>query len=246
MSINSFLGLQVRQGRWDKTKGIYKFGFNPSVGNSEVTISDNGSDYDALTEASVIKVSSSNTNDTSDGTGARTVRVSGLDGDYNEIEETVTLNGQTAVNTTNSYLRIFRAKVLTAGTGDQNAGDIHMGTGAVSSGVPATSIAKITTGENQTLMAVWTVPAGYTGHLYQVDFSSNIQGSVYLTARVKVREFGGVYQTKEKGTFTSAALKFDLELPTTVTEKSDIKLTCEANANTHGVSGSFIMLYIKN
>lgn len=246
MSINSFLGLQVRQGRWDKTKGLYKFGFHPSVGNTEVTISDNGSDYDALTEASVIKVSSSNTNDTSDGTGARTVLVSGLDGDYNEIEETVTLNGQTAVNTTNSYLRIFRAKVLTAGTGGENAGDIHMGTGAVSSGVPATSIAKISTGENQTLMAVWTVPAGYTGYLYQVDFSSNIQGSVYLTARVKCREYGGVYQTKEKGTFTTDALKFDLELPQVIPEKSDCKLTCIASANTHGVSGSFIMLYIKN
>jgi len=246
MSINSFLGLQVRQGRWDKTKGIYKFGFHPSVGSSEVTISDNGSDYDALTEASVIKVSSSNTNDTSDGTGARTVRLSGLDGDYNEVEETVTLNGQTAVNTTNSYLRIFRAKVLTAGTGEKNAGDIHMGTGAVSSGVPATSIAKISSNENQTLMAVWTVPAGFTGYLYQVDFSSNVQGSVYLTARVKVREFGSVYQTKEKGTFTNNALRFDLELPTVITEKSDIKLTCQASANTHAVSGSFIMLYIKN
>jgi len=121
-----------------------------------------------------------------------------------------------------------------------------MGTGAVSSGVPATSIAKISSNENQTLMAVWTVPAGFTGYLYQVDFSSNVQGSVYLTARVKVREFGSVYQTKEKGTFTNNALRFDLELPTVITEKSDIKLTCQASANTHAVSGSFIMLYIKN
>jgi len=246
MSIQSLLGLQVRKDQVHNTKGIHKFGFNSSVGNSEVTISDNGSDYDALTSPSIVKISSSSTADTSDGTGARTINISGLDENYNEISEDITLNGQTAVNSTNSYIRVFRAKVLTAGSGGANAGDIHIGTGAVSSGVPATSIAKISIGENQTLMAVWTVPAGYTGYLYQIEFSSNVQGSVYLTARVKIREFEGVYQTKEKGTFTTDALKFDLELPTVITEKSDIKLTCIASANTHGVSGSFILLYVKN
>lgn len=246
MAIQSLLGLQVRKDQISNLKGVYKFGFNSAIGTSEATISDNGADYDALTSASVVKVSSSSANDTSAGTGARTVNISGLDGDYNEINEDITLNGQTAVNSTKSYIRVFRARVLTAGSGDKNAGDIHIGTGAVSSGVPATSIAKISTGENQTLMATWTIPAGYTGYLYSVEFNSNVQGSVYLTSHLKVRPFGGVYQTKEKGTFTTSPLKFDLELPTVITEKSDVKLTCKASANTHGVSGSFIILYEKN
>lgn len=246
MSLDSYVGLQIRQGKRYNTLGVYKFGFNSSVGNSEVTVSDNGSDYDALTSASIVKISSSSTADTSDGTGARTINISGLDENYNEVNENITLNGQTAVNSTNLYIRVFRAKVLTAGSGGANAGDIHIGTGAVSSGVPATSIAKISTGENQTLMAVWTIPANYTGYLYKVEFSSNVQGSVYLTAKVKVRDFGGVYQTKEKGTFTTDALSFDIDLPLEIPEKSDIKLTCVASANTHGVSGSFILLYVKN
>src|SRR5210317_2657610 len=118
-------------------KQVYKFGQNAVVGNSMETIWQQGGLYSYPPSASTTTVSSSNANDTSAGTGARTVQIVGLDGDYNEISETIILNGQTAVTTTNSFLRVNRGVVLTAGSGGVNAGIIYVGTGTVTLGVPA-------------------------------------------------------------------------------------------------------------
>jgi hypothetical protein len=118
-------------------KQVFKFGQNASVGNSIETIWLEGGLYVYPPSATTMTVSSSDVNDTSAGTGARTVLISGLDGSYNEISETITMNGQTPVTTSNSYLRVNRALVLTAGSGGVNAGIIYVGTGTVTSGVPA-------------------------------------------------------------------------------------------------------------
>ena len=154
--------LQVARGQVAYHESVYKFGNNAAVANVTETIWQQGGLYSYLSAASVLKVSSSSANDTSAGTGARTVELFGLDGDYNEINEVVTLNGQTAVNTTQSYLRINRMIVRSAGSGGANAGVIYAGTGTVTTGVPANIYATINgDGSNQTLMALWTVPAGY-------------------------------------------------------------------------------------
>ena len=109
--------LQVARGQIAYHKPLFKFGNNPTVGDSTETIWSQGGLYSYLSAATVLKVSSSSANDTSAGTGARTVQLYGLDADYNEINEAVTLNGQTAVNTTNEFLRINRMIVRSAGTG---------------------------------------------------------------------------------------------------------------------------------
>ena len=129
--------LQVAQGQIAYHKHVYKFGQNVTVGDSVETIWAQGGLYSYPPSATTMTVSSSDTNDTSAGTGARTVLISGLDGDYNEISETITLNGQTPVTTTNSFIRVNRAIVLTAGSGGANAGIIYVGTGTVTTGVPA-------------------------------------------------------------------------------------------------------------
>ena len=116
--------LQVARGQIPGHYGLFKFGNNTIVGNSLETIWAEGGLYSYLTAATVLKVSSSSTDDTSAGTGARTVELSGLDADYNEISDLVTLNGQTPVNTTKLFLRINRMVVRSAGSGGVNAGVI--------------------------------------------------------------------------------------------------------------------------
>ena len=161
-----------------------KFGFNADIDDSLETIWSEGGLYSYLTSATVLKISSASTDDASAGTGARTITISGLDGSYNQISESVTLNGQTAVNTTNSFLRVFRMIVDTAGSGGQNAGKIYAGTGTVTSGVPANKYGVIDVGDNQTLMCFWTVPAGYTAYLHQIDISmKSLHGIFVLPAK---------------------------------------------------------------
>ena len=198
---NEPFDLQVSRNQIYDHKVIFKFGFNPDINGIEETIWDSGGIYAYPSAATVMKVSSSSTNDTAAGTGARTIVVEGLDGDYNEVEEIVTLNGQTAVNTTTSFLRVNRAYVLTAGSGGTAAGDIYVGVGTVTAGVPATIYAQITLGNNQTLMAIWTVPAGYTGYFDHFNVATGTTNpNQYVGMRVIQRNLGGVFRTLIKQT----------------------------------------------
>jgi hypothetical protein len=205
-----------------------------------------------LSAASVLKVSSSSANDTSAGTGARTVELFGLDGDYNEINEVVILNGQTAVNTTLSYLRINRMIVRSAGSGGSNDGIIYAGTGTVTTGVPANIYATINgDGSNQTLMAVWTVPAGYTGYLMQYDVSNGTTSNTPAVCKLTLvaRPNGEVFQSKDvKSLTTGMHIENTLFVPIKFTEKTDIEVRAVSSSASviFDISAALEIIYIKN
>ena len=232
-------------------KQVYKFGQNASVGNSIETIWLEGGLYVYPPSATTMTVSSSDANDTSAGTGARTVLISGLDGSYNEISETITMNGQTPVTTSNSYLRVNRALVLTAGSGGVNAGIIYVGTGTVTSGVPANKYTTINgDGTNQSLQAFWTVPAGYTAYIYQTNISTGTSSATpaILKTLLVVRPFGGVFNTKEIITLHEGNHLQDYSFPLKITEKSDIEFRAESSSAsvTYNVSASLNIMYKQN
>lgn len=244
--------LQVARGQISYHESVYKFGNNAQVADSIETIWQQGGLYSYLSAESVLKVSSGSANDTSAGTGARTVELFGLDGDYNEISETVTLNGQTAVNTTLSYLRINRMIVRSAGSGGANAGIIYAGTGTVTTGVPANIYATINgDGSNQTLMALWTVPAGYTGYLMQYDVSNGTTSNTPAVCKLLLvaRPQGEVFQSKDvKSLTTGMHIENTLVVPIKFAEKTDIEARAVSSSNsvTFDISASFEIIYIKN
>jgi hypothetical protein len=232
-------------------KQVYKFGQNADVGNSLETIWLEGGLYAYPPSATTMTVSSSDANDTSAGTGARTIQISGLDGDYNEISETITMNGQTPVTTTNSFLRVNRGIVLTAGSGGVNAGIIYVGTGTVTSGVPANKYTTINgDGTNQTLQAFWTVPAGYTAYVYQTNISTGSSSATpaVLKTLLVVRPFGGVFNTKEVITLSDGNHLQDYSFPLKITEKSDIEFRAESSSPSvsFNVSASLNIMYKQN
>jgi len=245
--------LQIARGQIAWHNPLFKFGNNATVGNSLETIWAEGGLYSYLTAATVLKVSSSSTDDTSAGTGARTVQLYGLDGDYNEINELVTLNGQTAVNTTQSFLRINRMVVRSAGSGGANAGVIYAGTGTVTTGVPANVYASINgvAGSNQTLMALWTVPAGYTAYLLQYDVSNGTTSNTPAVCKLilAVRPYGEVFQSKDvKSLTTGMHVEETFSVPQKITEKSDIEVRAISSSAsvTFDISAAFEIVYIKN
>ena len=245
--------LQVSRGQIPGHYGLFKFGNNTTVGDSLETIWAEGGLYSYLTAATVLKVSSSSTDDTSAGTGARTVQLYGLDGDYNEINELVTLNGQTAVNTTQSFLRINRMIVRSAGSSGANAGVIYAGTGTVTTGVPANVYASINgiAGSNQTLMALWTVPAGYTAYLLQYDVSNGTTSNTPAVCKLilAVRPYGEVFQSKDvKSLTTGMHVEESFAIPQKFTEKSDIEVRAISSSNSvsFDISAAFEIVYIRN
>jgi len=241
--------LQVARSQIAGHETIFKFGFNPDVDDALETIWAEGGLYSYLSAATILKVSSSSTDDTAAGTGARTVEIFGLDGNYNEISETVTLNGQTAVNTTNSYLRINRGIVRSAGSGGQNAGVIYAGTGTVTAGVPANKYLSIAIGDNQTLMALWTVPAGYTAFVVQTDVTlATTQSSKYCTAKLVSRPDGEVFQVKDVFVKSQGSTTQVYSIPIRFDEKTDIEWRAigDSAGSDIAISAGMEILYIKN
>lgn len=240
--------LQVSRGQIQGHKTLFKFGNNADINGSLETIWSQGGLYAYPASAIAMKVSSSSTDDAAAGTGARTVVVFGLDQNYNEASETVELDGQTEVLTTTTFIRVFRAYVATAGSGGTAAGTIYVGTGTVTAGVPATVYAEIALGENQTTMALWTVPAGYTLYITGGTFSAASNNvAQYVLGKFVVRPFGGVFRNAADITVNSNVFRYDWEIPLAISEKSDIEARAIALAGTNFyVTAAFEGMYIKN
>lgn len=245
---NEPFDLQVARGQIPNHKSLFKFGNNADINGSLETIWSHGGLYVYPTSAIQMKVSSTSANDTSNGTGARTIVVSGLNQNYDEVSETVTLNGQNAVLTVNTFIRVFRSYVVLAGSGNTAEGTIYIGTGTVTAGVPATVYAEIVIGENQTLMAIWTVPAGYTLYINQGIFSAASNNAAqYILGKFMIRPFGSVFRNAADLTANSNVIPYNFEIPLAVPEKSDIEARGIALAGTNFyTTASFEGIYIKN
>lgn len=223
---------------------LHKFGYNGTVPATEETIWEQSSVYAYLAAATVLKISSSDVDDTAVGAGAQKVDIYGLDADYNEISEVVILNGRTAVNTARSYLRIFRMMVKAAGATGSNEGILYAGTGAVAAGVPAVKYATVPVGHNQSLMALWTVPVHHTAHLVHLFASTGVANKtteIYLY----VRPCGEVFQVKKRYHIIAGIVDRQFLLPLKIEAKSDIEVRGTAAGGGGAISASFDLWYEK-
>ena len=139
-------------------------GYNGAITTTFEPLTPQSGAYTLRTAAmSTPYVASADANDTSAGTGARTVQVRGVDTSFVAFAETLSMNGQTSVNlVTAAVLMINSIEVLTAGSGGSNAGIIRVGTGTNTAGVPAVVEAHVPIGLNITTAAMYCTAAGVT------------------------------------------------------------------------------------
>ena len=240
-------GLQVSRGQIQGHSTVIVFGYNPDVDTSEETVWPDGGTIPHPTSASVLKISSSSADDASAGTGARTVYIEGLDGNYAVVSETVTLNGQTAVNTTNSYLYVNSFYVVTVGSGGANAGNINAGTGTVTSGVPAVLYDIIATGYNNRTTGHYCVPAGYTGYMTNGLFSAGqASGTTAVTGFLKQHGPDGILRVGAVATVNNSAAVFPFDPAFSIAEKTCVGATAVGAAANNAVSSYFNIILIKN
>lgn len=133
--------------------------------------------------ASQIQVASTNINDTSAGTGCRTCYIGGLDANWDEINETITLNGQTPVLTTKSFIRINIMYSITVGSSGTNLGDIYAtdNTDTFTAGVPDNRVI------HAWLFGTASLPSNYSS-MFKYSVPRNRrwwlqQGNYYLQAK---------------------------------------------------------------
>lgn len=239
--------LQVARGQITMHSAVIIFGYNADLDTAEESVWPDGGTIPHPTVASVLKISSSSASDTALGTGARTVFIGGLDGDYNVVSETVTLDGQTAVNTTNSYLYVNEFYVTSVGSGEVNAGNINAGTGTVTAGVPAVLYDIIATGFNNRTTAHYCVPAGYTGYMMQGLFSAGqASGSTAVTGFLKQHGPDGILRVGAVVAVNNGPADYLFEIPYVIPEKNCVGATAIGAAANNSVSAYFNILLIKN
>lgn len=213
---------------------------NPNLGSSEVLL--NSWVNSTVRWASIfdadyaLDITSSNVNDTGAGTGARTATIYGLDKDWNQQTESITLAGQTIVTTTKKYIRVFEIVVDTAGSGFKNAGDIYVvktGTGGVyTGGVPGTvtgAVIKLLAGENYGLSGMWSAPRGSIYRLEYLLLSARSSAGLANLQHGYPYNNGLVYP-RLKLDFTEAGSPSQMPIPgmIIVREKEDLYITGQA------------------
>ena len=245
-------GLQISREQIAYHKHIFKFGFNADVDNSDETIWSQGGLYSYLSSATTLYISSSSTADDAAGTGARTATVSGLDASWDEVSVTVDLDGQNGVQlgSASNWIRVNRITVDTAGSGGQNAGVIYVGDEASpTSGVPSNKYATVAIGDNQTLMALWTVPRGYTAFVDQLDITANTEVvNKYVTVDFLARPSGGVFNVADRYTLARDTITQKFTYPRKFEEKTDLEVRAisSSSAANVAVSAAFDVVYIQN
>lgn len=137
------------------------------------TIWGNGSSYNPPSTAQAMEIVSASTADTSAGNNAQTVLVKGVDGDFAEVEETVSMDGQTAVDLTNTYIGINSLEVATVGSGLVNAGVISCRVDGGGQAHKLIDAASDITGKDYDF--IYTVPAGKRLLICDLNISCNKQ-----------------------------------------------------------------------
>ena len=224
-------GVPLALRKYTELDGIQKFGYAGSVGTSFSTIWEGVTPYPYITTAGPVTLTSSNPG-ADDGT---TVIVQGLDANYDLLTETVVVGGPAS---TGDFLRVFRMSTDTTTTGSVNVGDI---TGTVGGVVRAYILAD----QGQSLMAVYTVPAGYRAFILSLYASPSKQKE--LTVRLITRPFnnGGSFNVKAYGTSYGAKFSRVYQIVEMLQPKTDIEVQCKVDTGHSGVSAGFELLIEK-
>jgi hypothetical protein len=182
-----------------------------------------------------IQIHSTNNADT------QQVVIEGLDENFLIKSWTGNLNGTGYVNTIGKWARVFGAY--------NNSSTSFIGTVNIHpSGNVSSNYLLINANDNQSLMAVYTIPANYTGYLVSYGMSAHFDGtsSHNFNAKIKTREFGKIFRTQTSNAFgTTDAVERFLTFPIKLLPKTDIKLDIvSANANNGHVDAEFSIALI--
>lgn len=193
--------------------------------------------FTSWTVAGKLYVISTSASDT-----AQQIYIEGLDASYNLINETITTNGTTAVATTQNFLRIYTATIISANA--PNVGEI---TFRLTSGV-GTVVAHIGAGLSITKLSQYTVPAGYTAYVQYGDATAFRSGSGNIGSRLQmmVRPYGGTFVAAFMAEVVNGYYRNDFTIPMKITEKSDIDVQLVADGNNTQVTCNWQMILIPN
>lgn len=226
-------GIQIAAGQVLHTSSVHKFGATPSMSQNQSgsvwDVNDTNYPWSSFSSASTLTVPAVNALD-----NGHVITIQGLDANYNFITEDVTVSSSGSVSTAQSFIRAYRAFDTTA----TNVGNINFQ-------VSGTTVLRITAGKGQTLMAVYTVPAGYTAFILKGTMT--VAGNGDATGDMFVRYSGqSSFRVGHSFEVTGAGGQYMYEFatPIMIPQKSDIDVRASVRSNNARVTAAFDMILI--
>jgi len=194
------------------------FGYNSAIGTTYMPAWENATAYTYPTSALTMTVTS---NVADNGV---IILIAGLDANYNQISEFVTLSG--TATTTKQYFRIN--DVVTVSGNALN--DITVSNGGV-------TYAKVRGGDGKNQASIYTVPAGYSFYLSRIDAfcATAAQNNRQVYFRNFVSLANGVKLRVAETSFLEI-MNIQRQLPFRYDEKTDIQFQLRGSAGEQFIS----------
>ena len=243
--------LEVAKGNVLGHSIINKFGHNPAAATGGEDVWGGGGTYAFYpTTAQTMEAVSSDNDDNVGDTGARLLLVFGLNSSWDEVSEYVTLTGTTPVALNHTYIRMYRAVVISVGSSESNEGNIQVReTGAGDIG------AYIAAGDGQTQQAIYTIPRGKTGYFIKGyvalgnDNKNGEDGTFQWKARLN-NGFTGAWAVKGQVNLVnigSSHWQYEYGAPSGgIPEKTDIRIAMTEASATMDIVGGFDLVLVDN
>ena len=225
---------------------VNKFGRNPDVPATFEDIWDGSAAY-VFPATALITSMSQTTNQAA--MAGKTIEIQGLDASWDAVTQEVALDGTnttTAVTLTTALIRVFRMKVLADVVADSpirvhNTGETQ-------------DYAIIDTGNNQTLMAIYTVPNGKTAYMSNYYASMNPatnKDPSSMQIRLWARDNDNTYESQlkhTKGLDADATSQFPhwFSPYTKFTQKTDIYIDGTTVGKAADISAGFDLFLVDN
>lgn len=231
--------MQITQGKRRFNSGsrtlVHKFGENAGLAaNSFESVWSAGGVYpwSAFSSAQILYAKSSGV-----GSDTGNLEIQGLDESYHIQTETITLTNGIPVATTKEFLRVFRLRY--SDTVD-NAGTITVHTGSGT----GTVVGQIEEGEGSSAMALYTIPAGFTGYL--VDYTISSAKGTNASVRIKCRKEGEAFQTISFNETFQNSFRQEFPEPLVIPSKSDLDAIAKGSSSNGGLVITFNLYIEKN
>ena len=228
--------LAIAKGEVNGYSSEHKFGAVPAMSQNQTgsiwDVNDTTYPWSSWSTAGTVDIPAVNASD-----NGKKITIVGLDADYNAQSEEITVSSAGLVTSTNSYIRLFRAYVS---EGISNVADIDIEKSSV-------IVLRINANQGQTLMAIYTVPSGYTAYLMQL--TATCEGSADATGSMYIRYPNpAAFRIGHSFEFTGAGgqYMYEFAVPRVIPEKSDIDVRGTVRSNNARLTAAFDMILVQN
>lgn len=227
--------LSIAQGEVNGHSGEHKFGAVPAMSQNQTgtiwDVNDTNYPWASWSSAGTVSIPAVNASD-----NGKKITIVGLDANYTAQSEEITVSSASAVTSTKSYIRLFRAYVSEGAT---NVAAINVQKSAV-------TVLRINANMGQTLMAIYTVPAGYTAYLMQgvatCQDGADATGNMYVRYNGQSAfRIGHSFEVSGGGQYI-----YKFSVPIRLPEKTDIDVRATVRSNNARITAAFDMILVQD